>query len=212
MTDGASMATAATAATAVNDILVVGVGGQGVLLATDILAEGFLAAGNDVRKSEVHGMAQRGGSVESHVRRGAVVHSPLIRRGRADALVSMEILEAWRYLPWLAPGGIVLSSLQRIVPASVAAGGPPYPETAAIVAQLRRRARRLVLLDPAAVAAETGDARTMNVALVGALSAFIADVPGDVWRGVVEARVPARALDANRRALSLGRERAGQAG
>ena len=195
----------------INDVLVVGVGGQGVLLATDILADVFLAAGSDVRKSEVHGMAQRGGSVESHVRRGPTVHSPLIRRGRADALLSMEVLEALRYLHWLRPGGVVLTSLQRIVPASVAAGGPAYPDTAGIIAQLRARASRCVIIDPDALVAAAGDVRTMNVSLIGALSAFFAGVPAAIWEQVMAARVPAKARDANRRAFALGRHLAGKA-
>jgi indolepyruvate ferredoxin oxidoreductase beta subunit len=189
----------------INDVLVVGVGGQGVLLATDILADVFLAVGSDVRKSEVHGMAQRGGSVESHVRRGPVVHSPLIRRGRADVLLSMEVLEALRYLHWLRPGGVVLTSLQRIVPASVAAGGPAYPDTDGIIAQLRAHAGRCAFIDPGALVAAAGDVRTMNVGLIGALSVFVAGVPAAIWEQVMAARVPARALDANRRAFALGR-------
>jgi len=187
------------------DFLVVGVGGQGTILASDVLALVGLALGYDVKKSEVHGMSQRGGSVESHVRWGRLVHSPLAEAGTVDYLISFEVLETLRWAHYLRPDGTVLINEQRIQPLAVSVGEAEYPTTEALLAALHTRTRNVYLLPCLAVAQELGNARVTNMVLLGALSQLMDTDPAP-WLQVIEARVPARFLDLNRRAFSRGRE------
>jgi len=187
------------------DFLVVGVGGQGTILASDVLALVGLALGYDVKKSEVHGMSQRGGSVESHVRWGRLVHSPLAEAGTVDYLISFEVLETLRWANYLRPDGTVLINEQRIQPLAVSVGEAEYPTTEALLAALHTRTRNVYLLPCLAVAQELGNARVTNMVLLGALSQLMDTDPAP-WLQVIEARVPARFLDLNRRAFSRGRE------
>ncbi len=165
------------------NILFSGVGGQGILLASELTAHAQLAAGFDVKKSEVHGMAQRGGSVEAHLRYGEKVYSPLIEPGTADILVAFEILEAVRYLPYLHKDSAVVVNTQKILPPSVALGKATYPEN--ILDELKTRHINVVAIDAFAVAESVGELRTANVAMVGAMSNFLAVSP-DVFLQVIE--------------------------
>ncbi len=184
------------------NILLTGVGGQGVLLASQILAETALAAGYDVKKAEVHGMAQRGGSVVSHVRFGEEVFSPLISKHEADFLVAFEPLEALRHLAYLRPGGTIIMNNQRILPQSVRIGEAVYP--ANIDRLCRRVAERVITVEAARVAEELGNRRAANVLVLGLLSTFL-PLPDDAWMETIRRRVPARAFQVNREAFEHGR-------
>ena len=157
------------------NILFTGVGGQGILLASELTAYAQLDAGFDVKKSEVHGMAQRGGSVEAHLRYGEKVYSPLIEPGKADIQVAFEELEAARYLPYLHKDSAVVVNTQKILPPAVATGQVPYPE--GNLEELKNRGIRVVALDAFSVAREIGELRTANVVMVGAMSNFLAVSP-----------------------------------
>ena len=183
-------------------LVLAGVGGQGTITAANLLANALVAHGYDVKTSEVHGMAQRGGSVISMVRYGSSVASPLVPRGGADALVSTELLETLRYVDFLAPGGRVISSRARVDPLSVPQGAAAYPEDA------EERVLELVpgsiFVDAADIAAAAGDLRASNTVLLGILSPLLA-VDEDEWLEVIERLVPGKALDANMKAFLAGR-------
>ena len=185
------------------NILFTGVGGQGILLASELTAYAQLAAGYDVKKSEVHGMAQRGGSVVAHLKYGERVYSPLIEPGTADIQVAFEELEAARYLPYLHRDSAVVVNTQKILPPAVAAGKIPYPEN--ILDELRSRGIRVVALDAFAVAGEIGEIRTANVVMVGAMSNFLAVSPG-VFLTVIDQRVKEQFREVNKKAFVAGRD------
>jgi indolepyruvate ferredoxin oxidoreductase beta subunit len=187
---------------AVTSVLLAGVGGQGVLLASEVLAEVASLAGNDVKKSEVHGMAQRGGSVVSHLRFGAEVFSPLIPRGGADYLVSFERLETLRYLDSLHAGSVVLVNDQRILPLPVSVGKAAYP--ADVEERLRAAGVRAYFVDGRGLADKAGNAKAVNAVILGALSAIMAFAP-ELWENALRHQVPPRLIDVNRRAFALGR-------
>jgi indolepyruvate ferredoxin oxidoreductase beta subunit len=184
------------------NILFSGVGGQGILLASELTAYAQLAAGFDVKKSEVHGMAQRGGSVEAHLRYGEKVYSPLIDPGTADILVAFEILEAARYLPYLHKDSAVIVNTQKILPPSVALGKAQYPDT--ILDELRARHINVVAIDAFAVAQEVGELRTANVIMVGAMSNFLAVDPA-VFLQAIDSAVKKPFRDMNKKAFAAGR-------
>ncbi len=184
------------------NILFSGVGGQGILLASELTAYAQLEAGFDVKKSEVHGMAQRGGSVEAHLRYGERVYSPLIEQGKADILVAFEILEAARYLPYLHKDSAVVVNTQKILPPAVAMGQAPYPDD--ILDELTSRGIRVVAIDAFAVAEEVGELRTANVAMVGAMSNFLA-VNKQVFLDVIDTRVKEAFREVNKEAFEAGR-------
>jgi indolepyruvate ferredoxin oxidoreductase beta subunit len=186
------------------NFLLVGVGGQGILTASDVVAEVGLAIGLDAKKSEVHGFSQRGGVVESHVRWGRSVASPLAEKGTVDMLLAFETLEAARWIDWLRPGGTVLANRQRIVPMSVSAGDAAYPGDEAIQAALHARAGRVTFVEGLAIAERLGNPRLANTALLGALSAHM-EVDPAVWLTVVERRVPPKYVELNRAAFWEGR-------
>jgi indolepyruvate ferredoxin oxidoreductase beta subunit len=183
------------------DVLICGIGGQGVLLASDVLAHAALAAGLDVKKSEVHGMAQRGGSVESHVRFAEKVASPLVEVGRASLLLGCEAMETLRSLHFLRPGGTVVFSTQRVVPPSIPEAS--YPGD--IEVQLRKVAARVVAVPALEMALELGNARVANVILLGAVSRWV-ELPPEAWQAALVARAPAKALEINLRGFAKGRE------
>ena len=185
------------------NILFSGVGGQGILLASELTAYAQLMAGFDVKKSEVHGMAQRGGSVEAHLRYGERVYSPLIEPGSADILVAFEILEAARYLPYLHKDSAVVVNTQQILPPAVAQGQIDYPEN--ILDELTSRGINVVAIDAFAVAQEVGELRTANVAMVGAMSNFLAVQP-QVFLDVIDTKVKAAFRDVNKKAFEAGRK------
>ncbi|MDP2858484.1 MAG: indolepyruvate oxidoreductase subunit beta [Bacillota bacterium] len=188
------------------DIMLVGVGGQGVVLASNLLARAFLEAGYHVKQSEIHGMAQRGGSVTSFVRRGGsageLVYAPGIDPGQADALLAFEKLEAIRFSNYLKPGGLLVSSQQEIIPTTVSALGAPYPDS--LDRLLDETGARVFLVDVLAIARECGNPRVVNVALVGALAAHL-EIATDIWERAIKATVP-RALEANLAAFRMGME------
>jgi len=184
------------------NIRLVGVGGQGILVASEALCDSLLASGLHVKKSEVHGMAQRGGTVNSDVRFGKKVYSPIIPNGEVDILLAFEQMEALRYLPSLKSGGVVIFNTQRILPAAVASGRLEYPD--GIERKLSDRAGEVVPLDALELAKEAGSARSANICLLGALSRFL-DVEQTVWKNVLTERFRQKGLDANLRAFALGR-------
>ena len=184
------------------NILFTGVGGQGILLASELTAYAQLAAGFDVKKSEVHGMAQRGGSVEAHLRYGEKVYSPLIDPGAADILVAFEILEAVRYLPYLHRDSAVVVNTQKILPPSVALGKASYPQDT--LQELTDRGINVVSLDAFAIADKVGEPRTVNVAMVGAMSNFLAVDPS-VFLQVIDEKVKKGFREVNKEAFAAGR-------
>ena len=184
------------------NILICGVGGQGVLLAGDIIAECAMACGHDAKKSEVHGMAQRGGSVVSHVRYGDQVHSPLIRQGQADVILSFEEMETARYLEFLKPDGVVIINRQQVMPMTVAAGKAEYPKN--IVEDIKSRVPNTVLCDGLKISEQAGSPKTINMVLLGALSKRL-ELPEEKWIEVITRRVPPKTVDMNKKAFELGR-------
>ncbi len=187
------------------DFLFAGVGGQGTLLASNIVAEVGMQAGYAVKKSEVHGMAQRGGSVTSHVRWGREVHSPLVGQGEVDIYLAFEKLEALRYVEQLKPGGTILINDHTIPPVSVSSGSDVYPTDAQVRDVLGQVTEDFHLVPGTEIAEELGNARANNVVILGALSTFL-DVDPEIWLSVIEERVPAKALEINRQAFHKGRE------
>jgi indolepyruvate ferredoxin oxidoreductase beta subunit len=188
------------------NFLLAGVGGQGTILASNVLAEVALAAGYDVKKSEVHGMAQRGGSVNTHVRWDAEqVYSPLIGLGEADVLLVFEEAEGLRYAEYLKPGGAAIVNQQVIEPITVTSGGAHYPTEEELRTTYATLTERFCLVPGAAIAQKLGNARVANVVLMGALSTFL-DVPEETWLEVIEARVPPKYAELNRQAFLNGRQ------
>jgi indolepyruvate ferredoxin oxidoreductase beta subunit len=185
------------------NILFSGVGGQGILLASELTAYAQLAAGFDVKKSEVHGMAQRGGSVVAHLRYGEKVYSPLIELGKADIQVAFEEMEAARYLPYLHKDSAVVVNTQKILPPSVATGKALYPT--GILDELKNRGIRVVAVDAFAVARDIGELRTANVVMVGAMSNFLAVSP-QIFLAVIDQRVKKEFREVNKKAFSAGRD------
>lgn len=183
------------------DIIIVGVGGQGTLLASRILGQIAIASGLDVKVSEVHGMAQRGGSVITHVRMGEQVHAPLIEPGTADAVVAFELLEALRALLFLKPGGALVANRQRILPMPVILGNASYPDM--IGERLAAVDGEVVTLDALKLALDCGNARAANVVLLGALAKRL-PFPLEVWKGALKLCVPEKLLAVNLSALEAG--------
>jgi len=181
-----------------------GVGGQGTLLASDILAKVGVCARYDVKKSTVHGMAQRGGAVSSHVRWGTAVRSPLIARGSADVLVAFERVEALRHIGMLRPGGKIIVNDHAIVPVTVTAGSGTYPERERIVDVLGQVTRDVTFVPAIQIAQELGNVRVNNVVILGVLSCSL-KVPIGIWEEVIAQRVPRRYVDLNLEAFSRGR-------
>lgn len=187
------------------DFLLCGVGGQGVLTASDIICEVGLAIGLDAKKSEVHGFSQRGGVVDSHVRWGETVYSPLAERGAVDVLLSFELVETARWLSFLRPGGLIIANTQQLTPMSVMTAGAVYPDVDAITAALRTATDAVQLVDGLAQAEALGSTRLVNTVLLGALSAHL-EIDPAVWLSVIERRVPRKYVEMNRAAFWAGRK------
>lgn len=185
----------------VTTVVLAGVGGQGTILAGDVLAKTAAAEGFDVKLSEVHGMAQRGGSVETFVRFGEKVFSPLIDRGMADHLIAFETIEAARTLVYLRPGGTLVVNSRTIPPLPVLTGQASVPEGL----EERLLAEGATFVDAEALACEAGSPRSANIVLVGAAS-YRLPFSLETWERVVAERVPANTVEANLRAFHLGRE------
>ncbi len=184
------------------NIRLAGVGGQGILVASEALCDALLESGFDVKKSEVHGMAQRGGTVNSDVRFGPKVYSPIIPNGEVDVLLAFEQMEALRYLSSLKAGGVVIVNEQRILPSAVASGKVEYPSD--IEDKLKEHAGEVISVDALAVAKEAGSARSANICLLGVLSRFL-DVEESVWESALTERFRNKGLESNLRAFGLGR-------
>ncbi|MBN2333873.1 MAG: indolepyruvate oxidoreductase subunit beta [Deltaproteobacteria bacterium] len=183
------------------NILLAGVGGQGVLLASQILTSVAIAAGLDVKQSEVHGMSQRGGSVTSHVRFGERVYSPTIDDGKADVVLGFERLEALRNAHCVAPGGIIIYNTMRINPSTVASGVAEYPE--GIEAGIEAYAKKVYAVDGLGLALQAGNARSANTVMVGAISRFL-PLSEDLWAQQIRKILPAKLVDLNLKAFELG--------
>ena len=183
-------------------IMIVGVGGQGSLLASKLLGHLLLNQGYDVKVSEVHGMSQRGGSVVTYVRYGDKVASPVIDRGQADCIVSFELLEAARYLAFLKPEGRIVTSTQQIDPMPVITGAAQYPED--LAEKMREAGAKVDALDCLALAEEAGSSKAVNIVLMGRLSRYF-DFPASAWEESLEAMVPPKFLELNKKAFALGK-------
>ena len=185
------------------NILIVGVGGQGTLLARVLLGNLALSKGYDVKLSEVHGMAQRGGSVVTHVKISeGTVNSPLIEEGDADVIIAFEELEAYRWLPYLKKGGTMYVNTQQWLPMPVVMGQAKYPEN--IMGTLEENAAKVKAFDALKIAEECGSVKAVNVVLLGAASN---DLPfdEDAWIKVIEENVKPKFVDLNKKAFELGR-------
>ena len=183
-------------------IIIAGVGGQGSLLASKLLGRLLLDQGYDVKVSEVHGMSQRGGSVVTYVRFGDKVCSPVIDAGQADFIVSFEILEAARWLGYLAPGGQIVTNTQQVDPMPVITGAMTYPED--LAEKMRAAGAKVDAFDALQAATEAGSAKAVNLALMGRLSRYF-DLDESKWLESIEQTVPAKFLDLNKKAFALGR-------
>lgn len=183
------------------NIVLAGVGGQGILLASEVLSRAAVAAGFDVKTNEVHGMAQRGGSVVAHIRYGACVYSPLVEVGTAHALAAFERIEALRTANYLAPGGLAVVSSQMVVPVTVSNGEATYPEDAE--ERLRRAFPRLAYLDAIGIAERAGNAKCSNMVVLGALSTALNLAP-DAWTTAIRQAVKPKLVDVNLRAFESG--------
>ena len=183
--------------------MIVGVGGQGSLLASKLLGHLLLSQGYDVKVSEVHGMSQRGGSVVTYVRYGDRVYSPVIDLGEADYIVSFELLEAARWLKYLKKDGIIVTNTQQIDPMPVITGAAKYPE--ALAEKLTAVGARVDALDCLKLAEEAGSVKAVNIVLLGRLSKYF-DFSEEVWMESLAANVPSKFLAMNQKAFALGRE------
>ena len=184
------------------NIMIVGVGGQGTLLASKLLGRLLLGQGYDVKVSEVHGMSQRGGSVVTYVRWGERVFSPIIDRGQADCILSFEILEAARYTEYLKPEGRIIVNSQQINPMPVIAGMAEYPEN--LEQTMKAAGINVDALDALSLAQEAGSSKAVNLVLMGRLSRHF-DFTQEEWMEAIEQSVPPKFLELNKKAFELGR-------
>ena len=190
----------------VKNIMIVGVGGQGSLLASKLLGYIFLKKGEDVKVSEVHGMSQRGGSVVTYVRSGKKVYSPVIDRGGADFIVSFELLEAARYVSFLKPDGRIVTNSQQIDPMPVITGAASYP--ADLVAKMRGAGVQTDAFDCLKLAEQAGSAKAVNLVLLGRLSHYFDDITEEEWEDAIRENVPPKFLELNLKAFRFGKEAA----
>jgi len=184
------------------NVIFAGVGGQGVILASKILMEAAMAAGYDVKESEVHGMAQRGGRVDCHVRYGEKVYSPLIEKGTADFVVCLELLETMRKLEYLKSDGMIIVNREKIDPAPVAAGLEKYPSD--IEDWLKTNVKKHLVLDTKEALKEAGSAKALNIVMLGALSQYL-EFTDQQWASAIRARVKEKFVDMNLKAFALGK-------
>ena len=185
------------------NIMIVGVGGQGTLLASKLLGAVLLEKDYDVKVSEVHGMSQRGGSVVTYVRFGEKVYSPIIDKGEADIILSFELLEAARWLEYLKPGGQMIVNTQRMEPMPVIIGAAEYPED--IVAKMEQAGAKVDAMDFLAIANEAGSSKAVNITLMGRLSNYFPEIETEVWEKAMEKIVPPKFLELNQKAFEMGK-------
>ena len=183
------------------NVMIVGVGGQGSLLASKLLGKLLLSRGYDIKVSEVHGMSQRGGSVVTYVRFGEKVYSPVIDKGQADFIVSFELLEAARWTEYLKPGGKIIANTQQINPMPVITGAAAYPED--LAGRMKAAGIDLDAIDALALAEQAGTAKAVNLVLMGKLSTYF-DIPKEDWLAAIETSVPPKFLELNKKAFELG--------
>lgn len=184
------------------NVMIVGVGGQGSLLASKLLGHILLGKGYDVKVSEVHGMSQRGGSVVTYVRYGDKVYSPIIDRGEADYIISFEELEAARYVEYLKPDGCIVTNTQQIDPMPVIIGAAAYPED--LIGKMKAKGIRVDAFDCLSLAAQAGSSKAVNIVLMGRLSKYF-DFPAEDWEQAIRELVPPKFVDLNLKAFALGR-------
>ena len=191
----------------VKSVIIVGVGGQGTLLASRVLGSAMMSQGVDVKVSEVHGMSQRGGSVVTYVRYGVTpedkVYSPVIEPGEADVVLAFEALEAARFLPYLKKGGAVVVNSQQMDPMPVITGAAKYP--ADILGKIEEKGVRMIRLDALKLAEEAGSVKAVNVVLIGAMARRL-QLPREVWEETVRNTVPKKFVELNLKAFALGYE------
>ena len=185
------------------NIMIVGVGGQGTLLASKMLGYVLLQQGYDVKVSEVHGMSQRGGSVVTYVRYGKKVYSPVIDKGEADVIISFEKLEAARWLEFLKKDGTIITNTQEVEPMPVITGAAAYPEN--LIQKMQAAGAKVDAKDFLSIAQEAGSAKAVNIALMGRLSTYFPDISDEQWQDAIEKIVPPKFLDLNRKAFEAGR-------
>jgi len=185
------------------NIMIVGVGGQGSLLASKLLGRLLMNEGFDAKVSEVHGMSQRGGSVVTYVRYGTSVASPVIDVGEADIIISFELLEAARWLRYLRPGGLMITNTQQIDPMPVITGAAEYPEN--LARKMADTGINIDSVDALALANEAGSSKAVNIVLMGRLSRHF-ELPPAAWQKAIDETVPEKFLELNRRAFDLGRK------
>ena len=183
-------------------VMIVGVGGQGSLLASKLLGRLLLTRGYDIKVSEVHGMSQRGGSVVTYVRFGDKVYSPVIDKGQADFIVSFELLEAARWTSFLKSDGKIIVNTQQINPMPVIIGAAEYPEN--LVEKMVAAGLNVDAMDALTLAEQAGNAKAVNLVLMGRLSRYF-DIPEEEWMAAIEQSVPAKFLELNKKAFALGR-------
>lgn len=183
------------------NVMIVGVGGQGSLLASKLLGRLLLTKGYDIKVSEVHGMSQRGGSVVTYVRFGDKVYSPVIDKGEADYIVSFELLEAARWTEFLKPGGKIITNTQQVNPMPVVTGAAQYPEN--LVEKMVQAGLDVDAIDALSLAEQAGSSKAVNLVLMGRLSKYF-DFTEDEWMAAIEASVPAKFLEMNKKAFALG--------
>jgi indolepyruvate ferredoxin oxidoreductase beta subunit len=184
------------------NILFSGIGGQGIILSSDITALAIMNAGLDVKKSEIHGMAQRGGSVDAHLRFGDKIYSPVIEKGSADIHVAFEMMESLRYLSYMKQKGMVILNTQKIPPLSVSTGHATYPTS--IVDQLHGCGLDVYTVDALELARSIGELRTVNMVMVGALSHFL-DIDQKLFMDMISKKIKEQFVEANIKAFNLGR-------
>jgi len=195
------------------NVLICGVGGQGILLASEILSEVLIRAGYDVKKSEVHGMSQRGGSVESHVRAGKKVYSPLIKKGEADFILSFESMEGLRYLEYLAAEGKLIRNTQKIIPLTVTIGGAKYPENPEKIA--KQNDIDTISINAIKIAKDLGSDKVVNIILLGVLAQYLGDLSANrridknIWTKIIEdwmkvKKLPPKIMEINKKAFERG--------
>lgn len=185
----------------VQSVLIVGVGGQGTLLASRLLGNAVISRGYDVKVSEVHGMSQRGGSVVTYVRYGDRVDSPILETGEADLIISFEKLEAVRYLPYLKKGGTIVVNTQEIDPMPVITGLAEYPKD--ILSKLQDAGVKVAAVDALSLAEQAGSVKAVNVVLMGVVAQHM-DIEEQVWLDTIKDTVPSKFVDMNLKAFALG--------
>ena len=185
----------------VKSVMIVGVGGQGTLLASRVLGSAMMSQGYDVKVSEVHGMSQRGGSVVTYVRYGDQVYSPIIEEGEADVILAFEALESARYLPSLKKGGTVIVNTQQMDPMPVITGAAVYPEN--IIGSIQALGVNVVAFDALSLAQQAGSVKAVNVVLIGAMAKRL-ELKKEIWIETIKSTVPSKFIEMNLKAFELG--------